>query len=184
MTHFNFRDLNFRVIAIVFIVSLIFQNIHAQDKKKKNKKGESTEVTTPPSKKDKTIAELIKSSKKIEGLFPIYQDTITGSLQLLISENQLNKEFIHFSQIADGILDAGRYNRGSYMGSKVFKIEKYFDKIEFIAQNTSFYFDPESPLSKSKDANISNGNLASIKIEASDKKQGLYLIKADDLFLK
>ncbi|MFD0836159.1 zinc-dependent metalloprotease [Mariniflexile aquimaris] len=183
MTHFKSRILKFRIIVIVFIVSLIFQSIHAQDKKKKSKKGDNTEVATPPSKKDKTIAELIKSSKKIEGLFPIYQDTITGSLQLLISENQLNKEFIHFSQIADGILDAGRYNRGAYMGSKVFKIEKYFDKIEFIAQNTSFYFDPESPLSKSKDANISNANLASIKIEASDKKKGLYLIKADDLFL-
>lgn len=157
--------------------------MEAQKKKKKNKKGDTTEATTPPAKKDKTIAELVKSSKKIEGLFPIYQDTITGSLQMIISDKQIDKEFIYFSQIANGILDAGRMNRGSYMGSKVFKVEKYFDKIEFVIQNTSFYFDPENPLSKSKDANISNGNIASITIAAQDKDKGLYLIKADDLFL-
>ena len=102
---------------------------------------------------------------------------------MLISEDQIGKEFIYFSQIADGVLDAGRINRGSYRGSKVFKIEKYFNNIEFITQNTSFYFDPNNPLSKSKDANISNGNMASIEIEAVDKEKGLYLIKADNLFL-
>lgn len=183
MKQSKLRVLKFSCILFASILFLVSQNIQAQNKKKKSKKGETTEVSPTPPKKDKTIAELVKSSKKIEGLFPVYQDTITGALQLIISENQINKEYIYFSQITDGVLDAGRMNRGSYRGSKVFKIEKYFDKIEFVTQNTSFYFDPESPLSKSKDANISNGNMASIKIEASDKKEGLFLIKADDLFL-
>jgi hypothetical protein len=163
---------------------LFSQHSEAQNKKNKSKKEETVEVTAPSKKdKEKTIAELVKSSKKIEGLFPIYQDTITGSLQMIISDNQINKEYIYFSQIANGVMDAGRANRGSYMDSKVFKIEKYFDKIEFVTQNTSFYFDPESPLSKSKEANISNGNMASITIAAYDKSNGTYLIKADDLFL-
>jgi len=179
------RFLVSRIFCIFFTTMLLVasQNMDAQNKKKKNKKGETTEMPVPPAKKEKTIAELVKSSKKIEGLFPIFQDTITGSLQMLISDNQINKEFIYFSQIANGVMDAGRVNRGSYMDSKVFKIEKYFDKIEFVAQNTSFYFDPESPLSKSKDANISNGNIASIQVDARDEKNGLYLIKADELFL-
>ena len=173
-------------ITCIFLTTLFLlasQNTDAQNKKKKSKKGEKTEMPAPPAKKEKTIAELVKSSKKIEGLFPIYQDTITGSLQMLISDKQINKEFIYFSQISNGVLDAGRINRGAYMGSKVLKIEKYFDKIEFVAQNTSFYFDPESPLSKSKEANISHGNIASIQVDARDEKNGLYLIKADELFL-
>tara|TARA_R110002096_G_scaffold149876_1_gene311515 strand:+ start:3573 stop:6083 length:2511 start_codon:yes stop_codon:yes gene_type:complete len=155
-------------------------------KKKKNKKKDKTEVEAPGPKKDKnkTIADLTKSSKKIDGLFTMYQDTITGSLQMQISEDQLNNEYIYFSQISDGVLDAGRINRGSYDGSKIFTVEKYFDRIEFITQNTSFYFDPDNAISKSKDANISKGNMASLKIEAQDAKEGLYLIKADDLFLK
>lgn len=161
-------------------------NIEAQSKRKKKKKDETEVLATPPEKKskEKTIGELIKSSKEIDGLFKIYQDTISGSLQMILTDDQLNKDYIYFHQIGDGVMDAGRINRGSYRGSKVFSVEKYFDKIEFVTQNTSFYFDPDNPISKSKDANISKGIMASLKIEASDTKNGLYLIKADDLFLK
>ncbi|GAA4282148.1 zinc-dependent metalloprotease [Gaetbulibacter aestuarii] len=157
-------------------------NVEAQ-RKRKDKKKDDVEAKTPAPKKDKSIADLTKSSKKMDGLFTIYQDTITGSLKMVISKDQLDKEYIYFSQIADGVMDAGRIIRGSYRGSKVFKVQKYFNKIEFITQNTSFYFDPENPLSKSKDANMSEGNMASIKIEAFDEDKGLYLIEADDLFL-
>ena len=171
------------IAATIFF--LLPQNIEAQKKKKKKNKDDTEVVAKDPKKdKKKTIDDLTKSSKKIEGLFTVYQDTITGAMQMIISEEQLNKEYIHFAQIADGVMDAGRANRGSYRGSNVFKVEKFFDKIEFVTQNTSFYFDPENPISKSKDANISKGVLQSLKIEAHDEKEGLYLIKANDLFLK
>ncbi|MGE5944301.1 MAG: zinc-dependent metalloprotease, partial [Flavobacteriales bacterium] len=173
----------YKVICIVFSLTLFLssQSIEAQRKKKDAKKDIVEEAPKPS--KEKTIKDLVKSSEKIDGLFTLYRDTITGSIQMIVCENQLNNEFIYFSQISDGITDVGRINRGSYNESKVFKIEKYFDRIEFIVQNTSFYFDPQNPLSKSKDANTSHGNIASIKIEAHDKKEGAYLIKADDLFL-
>lgn len=176
------KSIFFVLTILLFSVS---QNTDAQNKKNKKKKDQVETQAKPTSKnpKKKTINELVKSSKKIDGLFKVYQDTITGALQMVISEDQFNKEYIYFSQIADGIIDIGRF-RGSYRGSKVFKIEKYFNKIEFVTQNTSFYFDPENPISKSKDANTSNGIMASLKIEAHNKEKGLYLIKADDLFLK
>ena len=44
----------------------------------------------------KTISELTQSSRKIEGLFTFFQDTVSGSVQMLIDKNQLNKEYIHF----------------------------------------------------------------------------------------
>ena len=174
---------NYICMAVASLLLMSYQGMDAQTKKKKKDKDAKVEVAATPPKKDKTIKELIKSSKELDGLFKIYQDTIKGSLQMVISEDQIGKEYIYFSQIADGVMDAGRTNRGSYQGSKIFKIQKYFDKIEFIIQNTSFYFDPKSPLSKSKDANISHGNMASLEIAAHDKEKGLYLIKADDLFL-
>lgn len=168
--------------ALLFMVPL---NAEAQKKnRKKKKKDAQTEMPKPKKDTKKSIEDLTKSSKKIEGLFNVYQDTINGSLQMVISEDQIGNEYIYFSQIADGVMDAGRVIRGSYRGSKVFKIEKYFDKIEFVTQNTSFYYDPDNPISKAKDANMSVGNMASIKIEAHDKDKGLYLIKADGLFLK
>ena len=182
----KFQKTTTKIASIMFaaIFLLTSYNTEAQNRKKKKKKDETEVPAKPETKsKEKTIEELVKSSKEIDGLFKIYQDTIAGTLQMIISKDQLGKEFIHFTQVADGVLDAGRF-RGAYGDSKVFKIEKYFNKIEFITQNSSFYFDPESPLSKSKSANVSEGNMASLKIEAEDKEKGLYLIKVDDLFLK
>ncbi len=174
------------VLVLLIATFMMPLNVDAQNKRKDKKKKNKTEVPAPPAKKPskkKTIASLTKSSKKMEGLFTIYQDTITGDLQMLISDDDLNKEFIHFAQVADGVLEAGRF-RGAYSPTQVIKITKHFNKIEFIKQNTSFYFDPDNALSKAKNANISSGNIASLKIEAHDDKKGLYLIKASDLFLK
>jgi Met-zincin/Domain of unknown function (DUF5117) len=179
------RLLRLATVVLISIAFLMPQNIEAQ-RKKKNKKKDKIEAPAKPApkkKKEKTIKDLVKSSKEIDGLFKIYQDTITGSLQMVISEDQINKEYIYFTQISNGVLEAGRF-RGAYGGSKVFKIKKYFNKIEFVTQNTSFYFDPKNAISKSQEANMSEGNMASIKVEAYNKENGLYLIKADGLFLK
>ncbi len=163
--------------AVLFLIPF---NGDAQ--KKKKKKGQP-EQTAPKKDKKKTIEELVKSSEKLDGLFPIYRDTITGSIQLLVTEEQLNKEFIYFSQVANGVTDAFSF-RGAYRNSRIFTIQKYYDKLEFTYKNLSHYFDPENALSKSSNANISEAPLASFMIEASDAEKGLYLIKAGDLFLK
>ena len=169
------------LISILTLFVLGNQNLHAQFWKKK-KKEIKTVKKTPPKKKVKSIKDLTKSSKKIEGLFTIFQDTITGSVNLLIKENQLDKEFIYFSQIADGVADAGKI-RGSYQGSSIFYVKKYFNRLEFVAPNTSFYFDKKNAISKSSVANISDAIIAAGKILASDAKTGEYLIAADGLFL-
>lgn len=172
--------------SLVLIFALIGANdINAQRRSKKKKKKGKEEMVAPkpkPKPKGKTIKDLTKSSKKIEGLFTIYQDTVTGSVKLLVKEDQLNKDFIYFSQIADGVTEAGAF-RGSYRGSSIFQLKNFFNKIEFVAPNTSFYFDENNAISKSADANISHAVIASGKILASDKKNGLHLIDANGLFL-
>ena len=155
----------FTLIAISLLFSV---NTISQDKKNEKKK-------------EKTISELTKSSKKIDGLFTIYQDTVSGKLKMTVSNDQFDKEFIHFSQIADGVTEAGGF-RGRYNGGTIFYIKRFFDKIEFIAPNTNFYFDPKSPLSKSKEANISESIFFSTKILVEDKKNGLFLIDTDKMF--
>ena len=169
---------------IILFLILSFSSLAVFPQKKSSKKLKSS-TESPKKDKDaiKKISEVTKRSKKIEGLFDLYQDTINGSMKMVIREDQIGKEYIYFSQIADGVLDAGSY-RGSYRGSKVFKIEKYFNRIEFVVQNTSSYFNPKSALSKSSSANMSEGVLASLKIEGINKKEDLFLINADNLFLK
>ena len=132
--------------------------------------------------KSKTLEDFIKSSKKIEGLFDIYQDTITGQVQMLIREDQLNKDYIYGSQIADGVVRTAGF-RGQYRDEKILNFKKFFNKIEISAVNSNFYFDQNNPLSKSKDANISNSLISSIKIKYFDKKKNAYLIDADGLFI-
>ena len=101
---------------------------------------------------------------------------------MILKEDQFNKDFIYFSQIADGVTEAGSF-RGSYQGSTIINIKKFFNKIEIVAPNTNFYFDPESYLSKSEGANTSDAVISSNKILVHDKKEGLYLINANGLFL-
>ncbi len=170
--------------SFILILAIIgVQDTKAQFwKKKKAAKIELTAKKKNPKKKSKTIQELTKSSKKIEGLFTIFQDTITGTTKLLVKKEQLDKDFIYFSQIADGVTEAGQF-RGSFKGSSVFQVKKYFNKIEFVAPNTAFYFNTENAISKSSKANISDAVIASGKILAKDDKKGEYLIAADGLFL-
>jgi hypothetical protein len=172
----------FKILCLSFLTLtfLGIQDVNAQFWKKKKKA--VTTKKAPPKKKEKSIKDLTKGSKKIEGLFTIYQDTVTGAVKLLVKKEQLNKDFIYFSQIADGVTDAGMF-RGAYAGSSIINIKKYYNKIDFMTPSTSFYFDKKSALSKSSEANISDAVISSGKILATDTKKGEYLIDADGLFL-
>ena len=105
-------------------------------------KPDTTKTETDSTKTKPTIKSLTKGSKAIGGLFTFFQDTTNGSVQMLIQKNQLNKEFIHFVHTLDRVVDVGHF-RGAYKSSKIFEIRKYFNRVEFIAINTSYYFDPK-----------------------------------------
>ena len=142
---------------------------------------EETEEETPP-----TIEEEVEGWTHFTGLFDLYQDPETGDLKMVIDVDALDKEYIHFAQTKDGVLEAGHF-RGSYRGEKIFRISKSFDKIEFIQENTSFYFNPETELARASDANISPSVLAAISIDATDFDDNevatRFLIDANALFL-
>ena len=160
-----------RILLTILLLSMSLV-VYAQDKDEKEKK----------EKKEKTFEDFTESSRMIDGLFPIYQDTVTGELKMVISHDQLDKDFIYFSQIADGVTEAGSF-RGSYGADVVFNIKKYFNKIEFVAPNTNFYFDKDNPLSRSKDANMSHAIISSNKILKEDIEDKRILININDLFL-
>ncbi len=133
-------------------------------------------------KKSATIESKTKNAIKINGLFPLYQDTTDGKLYLLVRDSQLNKEFIHFTYTENGVVAAG-HHRGQFRGSRIFTIKKVYGNLEFEQVNTNFYFDPNNAIAKAANANISNAPLAFEKIIAENKKTKEYLIDADELFL-
>ena len=128
------------------------------------------------------IEQKVKSCKKMDGLFPLFQDTTNGNTYMIVRKEQLGKDFIYFSYTADGVVAAGHF-RGSFRDNRLFTIKKYFDKIEFVIKNTGFYFDPQNPISKSAEANISQAILVNQKIVAEDAAKGEYLIDANSIFL-
>lgn len=162
---------------LILLFSFSITDAVAQKKKKKGDDAPKEEKSDI-----KTIKDATKNCVKFEGLFTIYQDTTDGSIKMVIKEDQIGKEYIYFNQVDNGIVEAGGF-RGNYRGSKVFKVEKYFNRIEFVAQNTSSYFDPENAISKAAEANMPNAIIASVKISAEEKDKSTYLIDAGDLFL-
>jgi hypothetical protein len=163
------------------LLFLILLNSSSAQFFKKKKEPEKPEIKAKPKEATPSIADKTKTCKPIDGLFKLYRDTITGELFFQVSTSQLNKEFIHFTYTENGVLEAG-HHRGSYRGSRIFKIQKHYEYLEFVQQNTSYYFDSTSEISKSANANISTAVLAREKIVAKDK-DGTVLIAADELFL-
>jgi len=54
-----------------------------------------TKIDSVAAKRDSIWKETVKDKKKLEGLFVLYQDTASGSLQLYIKKNQLDQEYIY-----------------------------------------------------------------------------------------
>ena len=131
---------------------------------------------TPPDK----IEDATSGHVAMEGLFTVFQDTTDGSTKMLINEDQIGREFIYWGHTVDGVPRVGHF-RGNYRDNKIFSIQRYFDRIEFVQENTSFHFDEDSPLSRASDANISRAVLFSASIE-EETDDGRLLINSDPLF--
>src|SRR6185295_13401323 len=105
----------------------------AQEKPKMPVTTPAADTTKP--KKPAGITDKVKSSRKMEGLFTVYQDTVTGSIQLYVKKNQLNKEYIYQSFSMNGPT-ALFLNQSMHRNTAIFNIKKAFDKLEFAQVNT------------------------------------------------
>jgi Met-zincin/Domain of unknown function (DUF5117) len=126
------------------------------------------------------ITEKIKSSKKMPGLFTIYQDTATGATQVYIRKDQLGKEFIYQSFSMGGPTSLG-LNQSMHRANFIFKMQKTFDKIEFAAVNTNFYYDPNNAVSKAANVDVPGAIFYTDKFAAEDSTG--YLVAGDALFI-
>lgn len=145
-----------------------------------------TAATPPPADSVKTkklplsITDKVKSSKKTEGLFTVYQDTANGSMQLFVKKDQLGKEYIYQSFSISGPTSL-YLNQSMHRSNFAFRVQKSFDKLEFVRLNNSFYYDSANAVSKSKNVDKPEAVFTSEKINGEDSTG--YLINADALFL-
>ncbi len=128
------------------------------------------------------FAKKTKGCKVYKGLFNIYQNKKDGKAFIEIDTSHINREFIYFSYFENGVLEAGSV-KGRFRGSKIIKINKFYDKIDITIENTKYFFDKENPLSKASKTNINTPIIISEKIIATDIEKTKFLISADNLFL-
>lgn len=171
-----------RIILALLILSIAgSSDVSAQGFLSKKKKAPA-ETKKEEKKEEDKFGDITKKCTKSDGLFPIWRDTTSGKMYLEVAQDQLNKEFIYFSFVADAPSEAGHF-RGSYRGSKVIRFQRVFEKIEIIHENTGYYFDENNAISKAADANVNDPVMASEKIEAVSKDKKKYLIDGDAIFL-
>lgn len=175
------KKINLLLVAAISCLSLV-SPVVAQ-KKSKGEKADKPEPAVEE-KKDETklIDDVVKKARRIPGLFTVYQDTVNGKVFVEIKKSQLGKDYIHFSQVLDAPADAWMF-RGAYGWGKIFAINKVFEKIEIVLENTSYYFDPENAVSKASSANINRPVIYSETIAAYSKDKSTYLIEAEKLFI-
>ncbi|MFZ8836232.1 MAG: zinc-dependent metalloprotease [Flavobacteriales bacterium] len=169
------------LLFIAFVLLVAPEGMAQKGRKSKNKS--STEKPSGKSRSEelKKINELTKNCIEFNGLFTMYSDTINGESWMAIPDSMLNREFIYFSHVDDGVAESG-YTRGSYRSSKIISFHKHFGRLEVHAENTNYFFDTESPLSRAASANINTPILASLKIEGEDSTKTVHLISGDALF--
>lgn len=167
-------------MLLAILASAAINPADAQKKKKGKKGGDSPAKEKKDKDAPKPISEVTKNCVKYEGLFTMYQDTLTGKSYLEVTDEQMNDEFIYFSVVADGVLDAGFF-RGSYRGSKVISFKKHYDRVEVHTENTSYYFDEDNALHRAAGANINEPIIISEKIAGKDSSA--ILIDGDAIFL-
>ncbi len=115
------------------------------------------------------MAEVLKDSDRIDGLFTLYRDRKTGALRMALTADELEKTYLYFTYTENGVPAAGQF-RGAFGMSRadVFRVSRYYDRIEFIVENTSYYFDESKAIARAADANVSHAVAATEKIEAED----------------
>lgn len=163
-------------VALATLVLLAGTQAQAQNKPAATPATDSTKKAAPKP----GITEKVKSSKKLAGLFTLYQDTATGSVQMYIRKDQLDKNFIYQSFSLSGPTTLF-LNQSMHRSTLLFKMKKSYDKIEFSVVNTNFYYDPKNAVSKSANVDVADAVFYTDKFSAEDSTG--YLISVDQLFL-
>lgn len=101
----------------------------------------------------KTIAEVTAESERFDGLFTLFRDRNSGETRLPSKPDQLGREYIYFAVGVDGVVQGAHFH-GNFRADRIVSLHRSLDRIEFQFENSAFYFDPDSPLSRASTANI------------------------------
>ncbi len=137
-------------------------------------------------KKDKTIEEITKDFKKLDGAMTLYRKTETGNkdtIYLEVPEAKLGKNLLLQCTLSSGA-GGGSLVAGYPVDDIMFEMQKLGDdKLVWVVPNLKFRVDPSLPLAKAADRAFPGSYIQSFKIEAKSDERKTLLINISDIFL-
>lgn len=130
----------------------------------------------------KKFDEVIKGTKKLEGLFPLYQNKETGKIYLEVSPQQLNKNYLGTITMDSGIGERGIYS-GLALQDFLFYFQRVNKNLHFVVRNVNFRTRPGDPQERSLDRSFSDSVLYSLNIVSIHPERKTLLIDLGDLLL-
>ena len=97
-----------KILLVIFL--LLNPYLLAEEESSDSEKEEKQEVY---------IEEMVEEFEEFKGFFVSFRDPKTNDIYLKVTKDQLDKEFIYFSHVINGVV-AARRNKGSYLDNGVF----------------------------------------------------------------
>ncbi|MCX7593224.1 MAG: zinc-dependent metalloprotease, partial [Fischerella sp.] len=165
---------------------LVGKNPDRPDKQKPEDEDDKPSSSSKPSKKDedelKAFDEVVKNTKKQQGLFTLYRSNKDNKLYLEIKPEQLNQNFLATATLESGIGEAGIYS-GLPLQDFLFYFQRVDNKLNFVVRNVNFRTREGDPQARSLARSFSDSVLYSIDIKSIHPQRKSILIDLSDLLL-
>lgn len=140
-----------------------------------------------PPPKPKTIADFTKGKVKIDGLFPIWRDPVSGAVHLELTAEQLKQQYIYYNFVRNGVsgllAQLGDLRFAGQIGDNfAVRFRHRFNRVDIIRQNLAYVIDADSPLRRAQGINAGDSLMASMAVVARDEDGGRLIVAANPLF--
>ncbi|MBV8885352.1 MAG: zinc-dependent metalloprotease [Chroococcidiopsidaceae cyanobacterium CP_BM_RX_35] len=128
------------------------------------------------------FAQVLKNTKKMQGLFTLYRDSEAGKIYLEIEPNQLNKNYLSTVTMESGIGERGVYS-GMPLQDLLFYFQRVNNNLHFVVRNENFRTLPGDPQARSLARSFSDSVLYSLPIRSIHPQRQSILVDLGDLLL-
>ncbi|MEP5762982.1 MAG: zinc-dependent metalloprotease [Halieaceae bacterium] len=128
-----------------------------------------------------TFDAVIANSDHFPGLIDSYRVKDSGALYMRFKPEHLERDYLYFGTFLDGN-SATNTQRGIFGSHRVLRLRRDFQVLEVQQLNTRFFFDPDSALARSAEANLPPTVLAVADI-VDENDAGELLVHMGPIFL-
>ncbi|NJL62257.1 MAG: zinc-dependent metalloprotease [Methylacidiphilales bacterium] len=127
--------------------------------------------------------ELIKDSRKLEGLFNVYQDVEGEGVFLEVKPEQLNQSYLATTTLESGIGESGIYS-GLPLQDFLFYFQPVKNRLQFVVKNVKFRTDNNAPEMLSIKRSFSDSVLYSLEIVGVEPHSKNILVNLNELLMQ